>query len=182
MWIIHDVSQFCRRARVLVISVFVCIYCAGQVQLHSPVSPFVQFCGVAGGHLCLLRRPYISPLRGNQGTRTREPGTEGTLARERSYRFYILMIYLQAVKTKIRIWICEMEMLFGAASYTGKCSMILFLCLLAPCILQLKHNSLVHFNQIVPWNEYSIWRKAAKIAFSCLCFQKKIPCSVSVCT
>lgn len=142
--------QLCLRAQVMDISFFGCIYYAGQMQLHSPVSPFVQFWGPAGGHLCLLLKSYVSPLSGHSGTWTGGPGTEGRLEKERSYRCYIQMLYLSAIKTKVSIWIWEMKMLFGPTSYTAKCSMILFLCLLVPWMLQLKHNILVQFNQILP--------------------------------
>jgi len=81
--------QFCLRAKVMGISCFGCIYYAGQVQLCSPGSPFVQFWGTAGGHLCLSHKPCIPPLSGNWGTWSGGPGLEGRLERERCYRCYV---------------------------------------------------------------------------------------------
>lgn len=38
-----------------------CIYHDEQAQLHSSGIQFVQFWGPAGGHLCFVHKPYISP-------------------------------------------------------------------------------------------------------------------------
>lgn len=61
------------------ISFFGRIYYAGQVQCHSPGSPFVQFREPAGADLCLLHKFHIFPLSGNWGTQSGRPGTEGRL-------------------------------------------------------------------------------------------------------